>query len=480
MPGFPGTRPGSARHDTPSRAVSPISGAGSAKSGTPSRAVSPVSGASGINVRGIQNHLRKQGYKVKVTGELDTLTKSALADYLRGKNIAPALKKALGGFKITGRRDPKAWNRRNLPQDYPNSYPGEAEAKKPGNAGKSSYDHVETIRGSDVYGPAAAGGSPGVISLAATAGAGPQFSPIAPGALPPGPRLMDEASFMERLAASYEPVLSTLRSREEAARRAAESNAAETQGWFKQVVGSLGKAAERDRQLNAAALDATRSATAGILSSIGGEANPGASVVGAAGAEAAGTLAALGTAQEQYNEDMRPLLQGEGAGLAARVRSAGQNRAADLAARIAEVMSGRAQAQTEAMFNIAQLNNQIRQQQAERAMTIRQYNDQLKQQEFQNQLALGEAQMAAMLAGSRLAGATGAESYPFAKAPMTVINRVIGDSVASIQGMPYPQALQTVNQILRSYGWSITSPGVKALRNKILAEAGIKVDPRTP
>jgi hypothetical protein len=64
-------------------------------------------------------HLKKQltraGYSIKVDGNLDPVTKSALADYLqldRAHPLSPFLADALQGTVITGFRNPAAWNSR--------------------------------------------------------------------------------------------------------------------------------------------------------------------------------------------------------------------------------------------------------------------------------------------------------------------------------------------------------------------------------
>ena len=423
-----------------------------------------------LNVKALQRHLRSEGYKIPLTGKMGPLTKSALADYLKlGKNsnMGAAMAKALKGTVITGKRNPKAWNQRF--GTGRNTQRVERPLTGPGGQ----------LTGAGNLGPVP---PTGVVTLAAPgAGAGPAYAPLRPGQVPQGAQMFDPG-FADQMAAAYDPMISNLQRNREAALRAAEMNAQETRGWYDQVVGSLGKAAGRDKQINSAARESMTDATQAILSSLGGVANEGAGVVGAAGTEAVGTIAALGSAQEQYNEDLAPLLQGEGAGMATRVRSQGSKNAAELASRLAEAQGQRGGARAEAMLQIAQMNNDIRNGRADRSMQLRQYNDQLAQQGFNNQMTMAQAQLAALGLDAQLRGggrSPAATSYPYAKAPQSTRVGATNQATDAIQGMSYPEALQTVNQILRGYGWSLKNPAVLSLRNQILAEAGIKVDPRT-
>jgi hypothetical protein len=60
-----------------------------------------------------KKQLLRAGYSIKVNGNLDPITKSALADYLRldpAHPLDPILAAALQGTWITGLRNPTAWN----------------------------------------------------------------------------------------------------------------------------------------------------------------------------------------------------------------------------------------------------------------------------------------------------------------------------------------------------------------------------------
>ena len=66
-----------------------------------------------LDVRHLEAQLVRAGYSIKVDGNLDPITKSALADYLRldsAHPLTPSLASVLEGTVITGFRNPAAWN----------------------------------------------------------------------------------------------------------------------------------------------------------------------------------------------------------------------------------------------------------------------------------------------------------------------------------------------------------------------------------
>jgi Tol biopolymer transport system component len=68
-----------------------------------------------LEVLQTKRQLVSAGYSIKVDGNLDAVTKSALADYLqldRAHPLSPFLADALRGTVITGFRNPAAWNSR--------------------------------------------------------------------------------------------------------------------------------------------------------------------------------------------------------------------------------------------------------------------------------------------------------------------------------------------------------------------------------
>ena len=68
-----------------------------------------------LDVVALKRQLVRAGYSLKVDGELDSITKSALADFLRPSSahpLGPSLARALEGTVITTLRNPAAWNSR--------------------------------------------------------------------------------------------------------------------------------------------------------------------------------------------------------------------------------------------------------------------------------------------------------------------------------------------------------------------------------
>ena len=66
-----------------------------------------------FEVISLKRELVRAGYSVEVDGNLDPVTKSALADYLQldsAHPLSPFLASALDGTVITGLRNPGAWN----------------------------------------------------------------------------------------------------------------------------------------------------------------------------------------------------------------------------------------------------------------------------------------------------------------------------------------------------------------------------------
>jgi hypothetical protein len=151
--------------------------------------------------------------------------------------------------------------------------------------------------------------------------------------------------------------------------------------WYDEVLASQETARGRDAAIHDAGVGSVRDATSRIVSSLGGSANEGAGLVGASGLDQVGLLEALGTAQEQYNADMRPLLKAEGAGAQTRQVARNREEAQEIRNKLLGLIGQRGQKRAELQYNIG-LQRQDR-------------ADRLGQQRFQNALALQEAQMAA-------------------------------------------------------------------------------------
>lgn len=176
-------------------------------------------------------------------------------------------------------------------------------------------------------------------------------------------------------------------------------NLAQIERWYGQVLGSQGVAAERDRAFGREAVGSAQQATEAIIGALGGEANPGSYVAGAAGQENIGNLQAVSTIQDQFNADMAPLLQGEMAGQLAREQALGGARLRDLAMRLQELQSERGSKEAELRFQVWQANNEILDRRLQNELAIRQANAALQQQRFQNRMGVRQMGLAAATAG---------------------------------------------------------------------------------
>lgn len=330
-----------------------------------------IRGGKPAQIRKAQQLLRAQGYDVAVDGKLGPETSSARDAFSRG--MSPSAWK--DWYSRYAERQDAVRAARPAPGAVAASAPA---APKPSKAAKAQTK------------PRAASQATGLAGLLANLGLPIPEEWASKGASPFSDAMADEIAGLE-----YDSMLAGLE-------RALADNEAQTRQnvhdvntWFGQVLGHQAKAAERDRAMNVAGQESMEEASKRILSSIGGSANEGAGVVGAAGVEAVGALKSLGQAQEEFNEDIRPLLELEKSGEAAKQLSLGADRNAEIAAAIADARREKGQRKSTALFDIQRLNNEIEQGRIDRLIQIRQANNALGQQGFQNQLALSELDLAA-------------------------------------------------------------------------------------
>jgi hypothetical protein len=136
-----------------------------------------------------------------------------------------------------------------------------------------------------------------------------------------------------------------------------------------------------------------------LIASLGGSANEGAHPIADAGQNAEGTIAAIGAATDQYNQEVAPLLAAEGA--EQRVNQSNKNAQkliTDKAA-LAALQSSEGQAQQAALAQIQGENNSLAQARASMAAQILGNNNALRQQTFGNQIALANSIAAAASMG---------------------------------------------------------------------------------
>lgn len=262
--------------------------------------------------------------------------------------------------------------------------------------------------------------------------------------------------------------------------------------WYGQVLNSLKTASQRDSDLQKAAVDETVENTQAITGAIGGAANAGSALVGAAGAEAAGTLGALGLAQDQYNADIRPILEAEAAGQKTREAAAGSGKLADLKLQIAAALGERGQAKVANQFGIDQANNQILDNRAAQTMAIIQANNAARQANFQNRYGVETTKLGAQVSGAQVAGdlaetviketgkAAKAGPKPWASTPASQKTYAYKNFTGELAGnLKAYQAnpkllLNFTRNFVNKNGWSLQNPNVMAWVRNAYREAGIQ------
>lgn len=445
MPGivglpYPGGNPHSPRRGHGSSGPSPVgevpNPAGDIlKRLTHGRAKTTDSGV--VNVGALRRMLIAHGYRLPAHGNgMGKLMKSALADFLnpQGLKKGGAIADALSGTKITGNRDPQAWNKRYAPvgpdgRSVVAIGPGKTLDKhgnpQPGNAEQAGpAAHPQTVNLRALGRVAAAAGTPIPTSLAAQLAnnsAGEQFDP----------QIHDVQQLL-----SQEPVDAAQHTKDIA-------------NWYGQVVNALGTAGKRDKAATSAGIGSLKDAVSAIAQSLGGGANKGGADVASMGANDVGTLQALGLSQDMLNNDMAPILSSERASQLTNQSNKDALAKSQLEQQLEDLQGQRGQAAG-----------------AQKASTLLQIlgsNNATAQQNFQNRLALQQAGEAAQLNGLKALYYGSRANQPtkgsFGYATPTEINGVenavlahILDANGNLQpGMTQAKAAQIARTVGSSY-----------------------------
>jgi hypothetical protein len=348
-------------------------------------------------VQNVQQFLVSRGYNIPVDGKMGALTKAALNDF---------------------HLNPKARNPKQFNQKY-----GLAK----GGARTSIVDKPLTGKGglldsrgnmSPSYAAAsAAGGDPGgqpidltsLVKLAATHGIPVSESLLSQLSSPDTTTPLD-SSFADKLAGlQFDSKIGEIRRSKSQQGAQGAQDLEDIKNWYDQVAASQGTAAARDKAASAAGVSSLGDAVKNIVASLGGSANEGAGLVGAAGADNVGLLSALAANQDTYNADIAPLLKAEGASAAARQVVRNANDAKDIEGQLTDQLGLRGDAKSKALMDIQQYNDQGKQTGFQNALSllaqklgIKQYNNSVHQQDFQNRLALEQAKEAAQLTGAKV------------------------------------------------------------------------------
>jgi hypothetical protein len=311
------------------------------------------------SIRAMQAFLISKGYAVTESGKMDARTKSAVADWHKG----------------VGQRNPKRWSARNPLPVRPDDRPG---PRGPGALAPKPPAKPTAPK------PTNGGGTTTPKPKPSTTTPGPRSGAAGATALTNGVERYDSELASRLAGLQFDPQIRMAELERERVTAQGPQNLADIKNWYDEVLASQATAKQRDAAIIASGVGSVGDAAAKVVSSLGGGANPGAGVVGAAGAEAAGTLAALGAAGNEYNEDIRPLLQAEGAGVSAREMAMQSQRAREVAAQIMNLRGQRGAAEASAGLDIQRMNNE------------------LAQQDFQNNLAVEQTIQAANMAGLQL------------------------------------------------------------------------------
>jgi hypothetical protein len=158
--------------------------------------------------------------------------------------------------------------------------------------------------------------------------------------------MLDPTSFGDAAAAPSAALAATL-SRQAAQNPKQEAqNQSDISSWYGldpqdpnyklSVLGRLAEARTRDASAATDASSNVSDIAKQLASSIGGSANDGSAQVAAAGADAAGTMGALGEASKQYADDMSPLLTAEARGASSKESATSQQALLDLQDKLAQ------------------------------------------------------------------------------------------------------------------------------------------------
>jgi hypothetical protein len=266
--------------------------------------------------------------------------------------------------------------------------------------------------------------------------------------------------------------------------------------WYGQTLAALKTAGQRDSAIQQAGIKETGDNTQAIISALGGSANAGSSLVGAAGAQAQGTMGALGQAQDQYNQDLAPILQAEKAAQMTREGARGSSDLHDLQLKVAAALGERGQAKADAQLKIDQANNGILDNRASRLIDILKTNDASRQGNFANESSIAFTKAGLSSTGAQLenrrqiellkqqgriiaAGQKGGPK-PWASTPASqktyAYKNLVGHLKQNADAYNKdPNALkQFIQGFLGHNGWSYSNPNVSSWVQNAYGEAGIK------
>jgi hypothetical protein len=338
-----------------------------------------------VNVRGIQQMLKNLGYDITVDGKFGPQTAAALDNVAAsGKGKLTAGEQSL----INGTDGAKAnpihtalgvddWNQR-FGQGAAKVFPAPTKANINQLANGTPNAQIPPQQSVNL--------NPLQQALSSATG-----KPI-PSSLANFGTMIDPSTAADYATEQYGPQVSMAQFLVGRDPLQAKQNQKSIADWYSQVMDALGTATGRDQAASTAGVSSISNAAQAIAASLGGSANAGTPEVAAAGQNGVNTLAAMGTAQSQFNNDMAPILRAGQATSAQNQMNMDAVQEQQDRAQLAALQSQEGAAQATAGNQITQENNALAQSRNAAATGILQYNNGLGQQTLQNLLGIDSLQ----------------------------------------------------------------------------------------
>lgn len=431
-----------------------------------------------LDVKALQRQLVRQGYQVAVDGKLGPITKSALADYLDPKHVGGKLAQALAGTRITGNRNVKQWN---TAYGTKKATPVKPQTKTLDTSG-NPVDLSSTSTATDPTRQLQ------TVDYRHAMAALPQQQYENPGdAAKFGPKLYDLSLADKMAGGEFDPQIAEQQSQLDRLPRDKAQALADIRNWMGQVTKSQTTAAGRDHAISKAGISSIADAVKAITGSLGGDANAGSGMVAASGADSVGTLTALGANQDQYQQDLAPILNLEREGQLSSADAKFGNSKKALLDKLAELRGARGASAATHGLELQQANNGILDNQLQYRTHANEYNNGQGQQDFNNKLALQSAITSSILANAKViagqatADAKGKKPAKGSFGYSTTADRTgyTGDVLSQIapggkipSGMTPAQAKIIAQRIAGIYWPNGGIPNGTGLISNVLAQAG--------
>lgn len=233
---------------------------------------------------------------------------------------------------------------------------------------------------------------------------------------------MEDPETMAQMAGqSFQASIQELMKQQQMSKAQLAQNITDISGWYGQVLKSVDVAAGRDTEASKAGIDSVNAITKGLVSSLGGASNAASGQVASTGDSNVGLLQAQGTAQDQYNQDVQPILQNEAAGQKTKQTALNTQAQAAFASKMADLMGQKLQAMNDKRTEAMRYNDTLSQQRLGNLQSIRQSNAQGRQQDYNNKMGSLSAR-AGLISSGMVAGDKSSIAHQNADANTTRAN----------------------------------------------------------